>query len=607
MDLKKLQKILKHLIKSFEYEDAIFLAERCIAEGDTSPRTLYHLALSYEHIGKSEKALNILQNIPTKTQELNFLYCRLLFKNKRYSQIQTFVASRMESDATSRTNLAIKTLFGKYSGPALKILAQVHRYTGDMDKYVSLLHACLEHEPFLWSSVEQLCHMRSPPDFSTVIRWPSTVNHWKTSVSDSSSQKTDSSETYGLLCTPESPRSPSRVLRSTPVVSTRRKISAIDSPKPKISKLHSPAAEREPPSDLDSDSFECRVVKAYRAVGTFLAGCENLATDIRVQVSALPVAHRHSNYVTACLGAAMFHQTHNEAEIYFRKVFAEDPYWTKHLDVYSSQLWQMNDQTKLQHLVSKLTSVSPLASETWIAAGNLESLRKQPSKAISYFVRAHMVDPLNPYTFTLHASEQLESNCNAVAESLLLRVVHIDPYHYQGWYLLGRIKADNHNYTEAVKMLNRALEANPLNVHLHSFIIHCLRRDNKLTEALQAVELALTLLPSNHWFLLNKGMVLFKLKRFQDSLTVVQQLLNVCRFDNAVLLLATEVYGALKMEKEAIECASLVISHNRANPVADHRARELLKTFGLSRTVDLPDNQQLSSSTMHEVNTMIMD
>ncbi|KII69102.1 hypothetical protein RF11_04217 [Thelohanellus kitauei] len=79
----------------------------------------------------------------------------------------------------------------------------------------------LKSNPFLWSSVEKLCSMRSPPHFSKVFVWP------KDSFTRDKSKCIDTlachESSMQLVHTPQVLPNISKIVKSTPLTSSRRK------------------------------------------------------------------------------------------------------------------------------------------------------------------------------------------------------------------------------------------------------------------------------------------------------------------------------------------------------------------------------------------------
>lgn len=86
------------------------------------------------------------------------------------------------------------------------------------------------------------------------------------------------------------------------------------------------------------------------------------------------------------------------------------------MDVYSTVLWQLKDDVALAALATELTQKHKYddylrfltrglrarnAPETWIAVGNVHSLKDDHVKALQYFETARSLDANSAYTHTL--------------------------------------------------------------------------------------------------------------------------------------------------------------------------------------------------------------
>uniref|UniRef100_A0A6B2G4H3 Cell division cycle protein 27 homolog n=1 Tax=Myxobolus squamalis TaxID=59785 RepID=A0A6B2G4H3_MYXSQ len=271
------------------------------------------------------------------------------------------------------------------------------------------------------------------------------------------------------------------------------------------------------------------------------------------------------------------------------------------MDECSSNLWQLNDVNKLEHLVETLSSMCPLDSETWIAAGNLESLKKRHQKAVSFFKRARYIDPFNPYPHTL-ISQELHITDGNFQESVLKGVIHMDSFHYQAWYFLGRIKAQQQKFDEALTYLRYSSDINPRNTVILSLIAYCFLKNKKYKNSLEIIQKAIDIDSENLLLKFECATIFFEMNNFRECLKNLEPLLKACRFDCGVNLLAAKTYYALEMLPESVESASKIINQNKANPFAELEAKELLKSIGLyqnsqsSRINNLP-----TSPIMNEI------
>ncbi|KAF0989181.1 hypothetical protein HZS_7909 [Henneguya salminicola] len=563
MEFTKIHTIVKKLLKCFEYNDAIFLAERSIAEGDNSSTIFYYLALAHEHIGKPEKSLQILNNMKICTPASNYLHLKLLYKSKKHAEIQAFIYTRLEINSNNQISAVIKNHFAEYSGSAIKILAQSQRVLGNTEICKEMLHLSLSLNPFLWSSVEILCHMRDPPDFSNILQWSSDSTFDIIQLSPKEAllkANSDFSIRNQSNLSSEILESPSR-LRSTPLFPSRRKNIDCDTRKAKVSKgnftneIENSIINKPHPKNFD----QTLILEAYSSIGNVLILSENYLPNIHEQILQLPEKHRDNSYINSLIGAVLFHQqSFNDAQQYFDRVISTDSYWTKHMDECSSNLWQLKNISKLEHLVDQLSFNCPLDPE---------------------------LDPYNPYPYTLMAQELHVTNGNS-SETTLKNVIHLDPLHYPAWYFLGRMKAQQQKYSEAIKYLCFSSEINPNNTLILTLISYCFSKDKKFSKALETIERAINIEPDNLLLKYEHAVILFDKGMFIECITELKQILNVNRYDSAVLLLTSKCYYSMDMLNEASEYASRVINQNKANPFAETEARDLLKMIGLYQSAD---------------------
>jgi anaphase-promoting complex subunit 3 len=103
------------------------------------------------------------------------------------------------------------------------------------------------------------------------------------------------------------------------------------------------------------------------------------------------------------------------------------------MEVYSTLLWHLQRNIELSFLAQELLSINPKSAQAWIAVGNLFSLQKERSQALTCFRRATQMDPMCAYAFTLSGHESIDEDLDK-AINFFQCALRADPRHYNAWY-----------------------------------------------------------------------------------------------------------------------------------------------------------------------------
>lgn len=103
------------------------------------------------------------------------------------------------------------------------------------------------------------------------------------------------------------------------------------------------------------------------------------------------------------------------------------------MEVYSTLLWHLQRNIELSFLAQELLSINPQSAQAWIAVGNLFSLQKERSQALTCFRRAAQMDPMCAYAFTLSGHESIDEDLDR-AITFFQSALRADPRHYNAWY-----------------------------------------------------------------------------------------------------------------------------------------------------------------------------
>lgn len=103
------------------------------------------------------------------------------------------------------------------------------------------------------------------------------------------------------------------------------------------------------------------------------------------------------------------------------------------MEVYSTLLWHLQRHVELSFLAQELLNIDPRSSQAWIAVGNLFSLQKERSQALTCFRRAFQMDPSCAYAYTLSGHESIDEDLEK-AINFFQSALRVDARHYNAWY-----------------------------------------------------------------------------------------------------------------------------------------------------------------------------
>jgi len=237
---------------------------------------------------------------------------------------------------------------------------------------------------------------------------------------------------------------------------------------------HSPRSDVSPaPSNMtgaheqaSQEAYEAELAESYLYDLTrrFASAARALATyDCRKcldELEQLPHAHQQSPWVLAMVGRAHYERSeyasvriqisrrvyvdglqcctfffyHFQAERAFKAVRTLEPYRLWDMEVYSSLLWHLQRNVQLSFLAQELLNINPHSAQAWIAVGNLFSLQKERSQALTCFRRATQMDPMCAYAYTLSGHESLDEDLDK-AINFFQSALRADHRHYNAWYV----------------------------------------------------------------------------------------------------------------------------------------------------------------------------
>lgn len=309
----------------------------------------------------------------------------------------------------------------------------------------------------------------------------------------------------------------------------------------------------------------CRLGQGFNSLAMY----QNLEA-IR-HFNLLPAQQRDTPWVLAQIGKAHYEQTNfAEAEKNFARLRKMDPSRLEDMEIYSTVLWHLKNDTELTYLAHELMDADRLSSEAWCTLGNSFSLHREHDQALKCFKRATQLNPRFSYAFTLQGHEHMANEDYEKALQAYRRSLAADNRHYNGWYGLGKVYEKLGKHDVAEKHYRAAADINPTNgvlvccmgvvsmfqdpvkEHLIDSFYQVLEKVRQPQKALQQYRRALEINPAFGIARFRSAKVLLSLQRFDAALDELKQLRDMAPDESNVHFMLGRVYKQLGNRSEAL-------------------------------------------------------
>lgn len=263
-------------------------------------------------------------------------------------------------------------------------------------------------------------------------------------------------------------------------------------------------------------------------------------------LKTLPEHHLNTGYCLTLMAKAYYESSrYKEAIKCFAKVRELEPKRTQGLELYSTALWQQQQEVELSALAQDMNRIDQFCPQTWCVNGNCFSAQKEHDTAIKYFQRATQVDPSFAYAYTLLGHEYVLTEELDKAMNCYRHAVRIDPRHYNAWYGIGSIYSKQERFLLAEMHFRKALRINPNSSVLMCHIGVAQNALGKIDAALHTFNLALEKDPKNPLCKFHRASILFGTGRHQEALEELEQLKHIVPKESLVYYLAGKVHKKL--------------------------------------------------------------
>lgn len=264
---------------------------------------------------------------------------------------------------------------------------------------------------------------------------------------------------------------------------------------------------------------------------------------LNVLESKVPIHHYTSSWVQSII-ALIHHENreYEEAVKIFTNIHKQEPFRLQYLEIYSTDLWQLQKEALLSMLAKDLLQHNKTSAVTWCVAGNCYSALKEHDTAIKFFNRAIQMDPEFPYSYTLLGHELVVTEELEKALGCYRKAILKDPRHYNAWYGIGNIYSKQERFQLAEIHYRHALKINRKNsvivVHIGVMQLHL----NKPEQAIQTLTEAIKLDPKNPLCKYHRAYINFYNGKLQDALSELEELKQIVPKESVVYYLIGKIH-----------------------------------------------------------------
>ncbi|KAF5387124.1 hypothetical protein D9615_001841 [Tricholomella constricta] len=312
-----------------------------------------------------------------------------------------------------------------------------------------------------------------------------------------------------------------------------------------------------------------------------------------LELEQLPGVHQASPWVLAMVGRAHYEkQDFASAERAFKEVRILEPHRLWDMEVYSTLLWHLQRNVELSFLAQELLSIDPQSSQTWIAVGNLFSLQKERSQALTCFRRAAEMDPTCAYAYTLSGHESIDEDLDR-AINFFQSALRADPRHYNAWwglfysplyhfanevidrYGLGTCYLRMSKIRLAEYHYRKAVEIHPNNAVLLGCVGMAVERRGDRNAALALFNDAVKLAPDNALVRYRRAKILVSMRKYESAVQDLEYLRSSTPEESNVVFQLAKVY---RLQGNETKSAQTLAVARDISPKSVNKIKKLLET-----------------------------
>jgi anaphase-promoting complex subunit 3 len=278
----------------------------------------------------------------------------------------------------------------------------------------------------------------------------------------------------------------------------------------------------------------------------------------------LPRQHFLCGWVQHILGRAYCEvNEYKQASLALREMLRLEPFKVTGTETLSTALWHLKKDKELCSLAAQVIEVDKNCPETWCVVGNCFSLQKEPEVALKYFQRALQVDSTFTYAHTLCGHELANNEDLDKAIQSFRSSLHHDERHYNAWYGLGSVYYRQEKYEMAEYHFRRALAINAVSSVLRCYLsmsLHAQNDDIKSAEALDILILACQVDPKNCQLHYQRAHLLLGQDLCEEAIEALEVVLTLAPKEPPVYSMLGSIHQRLGNTSDALRFFNVAIS-----------------------------------------------
>ncbi|KAF9050654.1 TPR-like protein [Hymenopellis radicata] len=262
------------------------------------------------------------------------------------------------------------------------------------------------------------------------------------------------------------------------------------------------------------------------------------------------------------------------AEKTFKALRIAEPYRLWDMEVYSTLLWYLQRNVELSFLAQELLNINPRSPQAWIAIGNLFSLQKERTQALTCFGRAAQMDPSCAYAYTLSGHESIDEDLTK-AINFFQSALRVDPRHYNAWYGLGSCYLRMSKLRLAEYHYRKATTIHPNNAVLLGCVGMVLERKGDRSAAIAIFDEAIGIAPENALVRYRRAKILISMRKYETAIKDLEHLRKTAPEESNVVFQLAKAY---RLVGDEVKSAQLLAAVRDIAPKSVNKIKRLLET-----------------------------
>ncbi|CAB3370463.1 Hypothetical predicted protein [Cloeon dipterum] len=260
----------------------------------------------------------------------------------------------------------------------------------------------------------------------------------------------------------------------------------------------------------------------------------------------LPDKHYKTGWVLCAKGKAYYELSDYKTAV---KIYEEcrelEPSRLQGMEVLSTAYWYLENEVALSALCHEMQEINRNSVETCLALGNCFSQQREHDTAIKFFKRAVQLNDKCAYAFTLLGHEHVQTEELEWGLTCFRTAIRLDLRHYNAWLGLGSIYYKQERYHLADLHFKKAYAINPHSSVVMNFVAVSLQALKKSDEAMKILNKAIRANPENPICKFNRAKILFANEKYEEALKELEELKELVPKEAQVYFLTGKVHAKL--------------------------------------------------------------